>query len=64
MVDWNAGWNGLECWNGTMEWTGMMEWWAGTSNKLGSTIAVIGIAVAFTHGKRIHACVCTSKVGS
>jgi len=49
-------------WNGGLErWNGMMEWWAGTSNKLGSTIAMIGIVVAFTHRKRIHACrVCTS----
>jgi len=57
MVDWNAG---MEQWNGLEHWNGMMEWWAETSNKLGSTIAVIGIVVAFTHGKRIHACVCTS----
>jgi len=59
-VEWNGG---LERWNGTMEWTGTMEWmewWAGTSNKLGSTIAVIGIVVAFAHGKCIHASVCTS----
>jgi len=53
-VEWNGG---LERWNGTIEWTGMMEWWAETSNKLGSTIAVIGIVVAFTHSKHLHACI-------
>jgi len=59
-----SGFSGMEWWTRTLEWNdgmdwnaGVMEWWAGISNKLASTIAVIGIVVAFTHGKCIHACV-------
>jgi len=49
-------WTGTLEWNDGMEWwTGMMQWWAGTSNKLGNSIALIGILVAFTHGKHILA---------
>jgi len=44
-------------------WTGMMEWQAGTSNKLGSSIVVIDILLAITHGKRILALNFLSNLG-
>jgi len=44
-------WTGTLEWNDGMEWwAGMMEWRAGTSNKLDSSIVVIGIFLVFTHG--------------
>jgi len=43
-------------WTGGLEhWTGMMEWWAGTSNKLGSSIAVIDI-VTIGYSRKAHSC--------
>jgi len=55
-VEW---WTGTLEWNDGMEWwTGMMEWWAETSIKLGSSsIAAVGIVMAFTHSKHIHTCI-------
>jgi len=48
----------MEWWTGMLEWNDGMDWNDGMVGwNMGSSIAVIGIVVTFTHGKHIHACV-------
>ena len=53
-----SGFSGMEWWTGMLEWNDGMDWNDGMVGwNMGSSIAVIGIVVTFTHGKHIHACV-------